>query len=241
MVTRERILDQIRRTSENGEALGQKGFTKATGIRPKEWERYWPRWSDAIAEAGFEARLWNAKYDDADVLNRLIIEIRRLGRLPTGREREILHREDESFPSENVFRRFGNKAALVQTVADHCRERPEDSDVYALMIAALPPGGAKERASGTTETGFVYLLRIYPGRALYKIGKSVVVDRREWDLSAANPDLRREHIIETDDPSGIENYWHRRFAGKRKTYGKEREVFELNPEDVVAFKRRKFM
>jgi len=80
--------------------------------------------------------------------------------------------------------------------------------------------------------GFVYLVKGHPGE--YKIGRTTLVDRRLTQLGAtASVEHELVHEIKTDDPSGVEAYWHRRFHEKRM----RGEWFHLNPRDVGAFKR----
>lgn len=83
--------------------------------------------------------------------------------------------------------------------------------------------------------GHVYLLR--SGKH-YKIGRSNAVGRRERELAIQLPQKGTIlHKIATDDPAGIESYWHRRFESRRGNG----EWFSLTAEDVAAFRRRKYM
>ena len=90
------------------------------------------------------------------------------------------------------------------------------------------------RDDGATDglvDGSVYLLKL--GKH-YKIGKTFSVPRRHREIALELPEKPEVvHLIATDDPTGIELYWHNRFASKR-TNG---ECFALTRKDVRAFKR----
>ena len=65
---------------------------------------------------------------------------------------------------------------------------------------------------------------------IFEIAKERAVGNAEVRLPE-NLDLI--HEIKTDDPSGIEAYWHKRFEAKRMNG----EWFDLSSADIKAFKR----
>jgi hypothetical protein len=92
-----------------------------------------------------------------------------------------------------------------------CEGRSEFADVLDILgpPAARPDGSRKRHV---VPIGFVYLTKF--GRH-YKIGRTNAAGRRERELAIQLPEKSRTvHVIETDDPEGIEAYWHRRFAAK---------------------------
>jgi hypothetical protein len=139
-----------------------------------------------------------------------------------------------------VFARFGNKTQLKARLLTYCREQPDCSDVEQVLLAHVEPPAKRTQndpaaAEEGSDFGFVYLLK--SGR-YFKIGRTNSAGRRDRELSIQLPErVEQVHVIETDDPIGIERYWHQRFADRRKNG----EWFELAPADVKAFKRRKFM
>lgn len=240
MVVKEHILAEIRRTAaENGgRPLGRKRFAAYTGIRDGDWGRFWARWGDAVREAGLEPNQLQPRLDDDAVTGKLVGEIRRLGRMPTVAEMRLRHREDASFPSQGVYAKWGSKRDLASRVADYCRDRPDYTDVMALVSPLLADAEDEQMRPADDQPvnfGFVYLLK--SGRH-YKLGRTNSLGRRERELAIQLPERAlRVHEIKTDDPAGIEAYWHRRFADRRKNG----EWFELTRADVAAFKRRRFM
>lgn len=104
-------------------------------------------------------------------------------------------------------------------------------DVVAMLPAAIPTH--EERTAPLSE-GSVYLIR---SGGFYKIGRSDRLERRVQEIRISLPEAAiLVHAIRTDDPPGIEAYWHRRFADRRANG----EWFKLSRQDVATFRRRTF-
>jgi len=240
MATREHILAEIRRTAgaNGGKALGVRRFLTETGIAESDWRgKLWARWGDAVIEAGLQPNEWQGANPDEDSLLPLANMVKELGRFPVTSEIALRRRTDKNFPSKEVFSRFGGKAELIVRLREFCSARGEHeiADLCGGGQDAVEPSNNRIETTSNVADGYVYMLK--HGKH-YKIGKTFSVPRRHREIALElpeKPDI--VHTIRTDDPTGIEAYWHSRFASKR-TNG---EWFELTREDVQAFKKRKFM
>jgi Meiotically up-regulated gene 113 len=239
LMNREEIISAIQSYAKknNGDPPGLERFSKLTGVTPSSWRgRIWLRWSDALIEAGFQPNQMIQALDAELLLSRLALLTRKYGRLPTDPELKMERVADVTFPSSAVFNRFGNKATRTEVLRDFAERTHEFKDIIPLLPKVT------DNASDTSFSvehvftdGFVYMLKL--GKH-YKIGKTSSVPRRHREISLELPNKPDVvHTIRTDDPDGIEKYWHGRFA-KKRTNG---EWFALDNLDIRVFKKRKFM
>jgi hypothetical protein len=239
-MTKDAILQAIREAAREtpNEPLGRGRFEKATGIKESDWRgRYWARWDDALEEAGLTRNVLDEAYPDEILLEKLLPLVRDHGRLPTVSELQLARRRDSAFPSDGAFRRLGSKREWRRKLAEFCRAEPTMADVLHILHAGIETdlaGGPEPKDSQADSHGEVYLLK---SGQHFKIGRSNDAGIRGRELAIQLPDKSQiVHVIKTDDPAGIEAYWHRRFADRRKNG----EWFELSSSDVKAFRRRRF-
>jgi Meiotically up-regulated gene 113 len=159
--------------------------------------------------------------------------------VPTLSELQLARASDASFPTPKVFQRLGSKNERVGRALSFCRDKLEYRDVLPILESAYEPaetarGSDDLRKPSQAGYGFVYLVRGHPGE--YKLGRTNLVDRRLSELGVLSAvEQTLIHEIKTDDPVGVEAYWHNRFASKRM----RGEWFRLSGTDVAAFKRWK--
>jgi hypothetical protein len=239
-MNKQHILQEIKRTAESngGIPLGRLRFFRETGIKESDWKgKYWARWNDAVTEAGLEPNQKTSAYEEGLLIEKFISLMRELGRFPVVAEIRMKVRKDPGFPNDKTFGRFGSKPEFAAKILDYCRTRSGYDDVAALCttVASRPNADGDDTVEDQTVIGYVYLMK---SGKFYKLGRSNAAGRREYELGIQLPEkLKTVHVIRTDDPVGIEAYWHRRFEEKRKNG----EWFDLDAADVSAFKRRKFM
>ena len=223
-----------------GRPLGVRRFESETGIKEYHWQKHSTRFADAQREAGFTPNEKTLPYEKDDVLRKLADLTRKLGRVPTEGDLRVTTAKQSDFRQPRTIRKkIGTKGEVVRSLIEYCERQKSYEDVVKICVAleTLVEDGQEAgvfRSVGSAD-GFVYLMK--SGR-YYKIGKTNSVGRREREITLQMPEsLKAIHEIKTDDPTGIEAYWHNRFDAKRKNG----EWFDLSREDVSAFRRRKFM
>jgi len=233
------ILAEIKRLADarGGKPPGVRAFESNTGIKESDWfPDLWLRWGDALEEAGFARNIFTTEALSEEFLVGHYARLaQRLGHLPIRGELIRESKADAGFPSEMAFRRFGGKGKLLKAVVAFCRAHAGFVDVLGLCEDAVSvqnnDNDPQDERKSRTVTGFVYLMKSGPH---YKIGRTNSLARREWELGIKIPvPPRTIHSVETDDPVGVEAYWHKRFEAKRG----EGEWFNLSAEDIMAFKR----
>lgn len=236
MIEKDEILSAIKRLASagGGKPPGVRAFTSETGISQGQWYGvHWARWSDALADAGFGPNEKQGKFDSEAVLKSVGSFALELGRMPTNPEMKMRRRSDLSFPNpKTVASHFGSISDLRSSLRALGGEDPAFQGLLEIISAS--EAGQVSPSNRTKSDRWVYLLK---SGANFKIGRGEQLERRVKQIATAMPDSTvLEHAIRTDDPAGIEAYWHRRFAGKRLNG----EWFKLDAADVAAFKRRKF-
>ena len=243
-ITKASIIADIQRTAaeNDGVPLGQGTFERDTGVSVSSWRgKYWRNWGEALREAGFAANLPNKAHDRSFLILNLVELTQKNRRFPTYADMRMEREANKSFPGHQALSNLGTLTERIELVRQYAKVNTEYDD----LLAVLPPEQEAESdtvsfnsATGLSD-GYVYmgLLKIGSEKR-YKIGKTNLVERRKDQISVQLPaDLELVHAIKTDDAYGIEAYWHRRFAMKQA----KGEWFSLSRDDVLAFKRRKFM
>lgn len=228
---------QVAAKKRKGKAPGGEAFLRSVGLSERGlWRVGFRTYSEAVAAAGIKPNVMNPGMSDSDVLNGLAELVLRIERFPTKADISLARiRGDEVVSYAALLRRRGDSiVGLREVFATFAQSHARVDELSAILGLSEVAGERDFPVLAPSITGYVYLLK---SNKDYKIGRSNDVARRRREVSLLLPrELEHVHVIETDDPEGIERYWHQRFADRR-TRG---EWFALTPEDVRAFRRRRF-
>lgn len=199
--------------------------------------KFWAKWNDAITEAGLQTmEFCNPRMEKETVLEAFAQLIETLKKWPTQTELLLERSRNESFPSLKVVRRVRNMPDFVSRLSEYCTADENLSIAAKIAAERMEAEQVEPRLDGHAPiNGYVYIMR--SGRR-YKIGRTTSPSRRHREVRLDLPDpTTLIHTIPTDDPAGIESYWHLRFSSKRV---RDTEFFTLDASDVAAFERRKY-
>lgn len=123
-------------------------FLKSSGFTVGALFRHFPRWSDALAAAGFEFDPYHHKIREEQLLSDWGQLARSLRRIPTRNEYKL-----EGSYSASVFERnLGSWSTLPQAFREFAAGKPEWSDVVELLPEAPQPKSLVQAGLDSTPT-----------------------------------------------------------------------------------------
>lgn len=206
------------------------------------WVAGFSNYGEACTAAGHAPNTLTVRLSDDQLFRPLALLTRELGRYPAKGSFEVQRKRDPAFPSWEAYKRReaqSPESTLPVELAAWCATQDDLMDVAEILAGHTVPPRPKQPTTKQVVKGWVYLMRYGVGGQVYKVGISDNVPRRQAQLNTMSPhEVRKVHEIPTDDPAGIEKYWHTRFE-ERRVPGKP-ELFRLTTEDVAAFRSRKY-
>lgn len=222
---------------EEGGDLSFRRFIALSGIKEKQIVgAHWQTWNDAKREAGLKtAAFRRPRLAEDAVIPAFAALLVQLGRWPTENALRLAKKRHDQIPSVKVSRRLEHDPEFLEKLRTYCEANSDCASVTRLVAERSRLVCLASAATPVAVVGYVYMMR--SGRR-YKIGHTSSPSRRHREVRLDLPERTDlVHTIETDDPKGIEAYWHNRFAGQRV---RDTEFFELSAADVAAFKKRTF-
>lgn len=229
--------------SNGGVPVGRTRLLQEAGISEGQYSRFGTL-GELQAEAGYTPNSLNTALDEEVILKQLVELCNLHGTFPTTQKmRAAREAHPQRFPSHNTFTRLGKtKAAQASAVVAWLsgKEPLTNEEMEALRVCC-PLAMEFEQETKVPDAifeacGYVYLFR---DSTAHKIGSSIDPAYRLLSLQTGNPrTIVLVHQIITDDPKGIEAYWHRRFADRRRITAGGTEWFDLQPIDIASFRSR---
>jgi len=240
-MTKEEAIHLIRNLAASGGGkVSFRSFIEEAGIPGQRLrkEPWFQGWNLLLQELGLTtSRFLVDRIADEDAATAIAELILRLRHWPTEDEFVRDKKGNPTFPDVSIVRRV-KKSGKLRLLLEQYQPRDESTAIIRTIAEGLPAADENEPTDNDISVrvrGFVYMLKC---AQRYKIGFTNSPIRRFREVRIELPDETIQvHTIETDDPKGIEDYWHRRFASKRI---RNSEWFELDGNDIRAFKRRKY-
>lgn len=133
---RDHIIREIKRVAKKngGQPPGVHLFQRETEIAEHVWRgKFWARWTDALAEAGFAPNSFQQKMDSNLLLRKVAEASRHYGRLPTTAEMMLYRQIDPDFPTPKTVGLHYPKSELQEALRSWVARHSDYTDLLTIL------------------------------------------------------------------------------------------------------------